>query len=396
MIITAKKIITGDGKTVLTDSAVYVKENGKIGKIGTVSELKVLYPEEEVVDYPNSTLLPGLVDLHAHLGHWGCRPAPSVMNDYMMAYITQKHAQDAFKRGVTTLREVCSPEGVCQTMKAASEMGFFKIPRMEYCGSGLCITGGHGSSFGLGEGVEETDGASALRKAIRTRVKHGSKWIKIMTSHRSDICEYSQEELNAAVDECHRLGIKIMVHSGTQPSIGMCIKAGFDTIEHATFVTKEQLQEMIDKGISWTPTILPYTTIYNNMEKKCAGMEEKPVEYYYCKAAADMYKEHFKEYYDMGVLVGAGTDNITPDGRTDLHVAKELAYMVEYGLTPLQAIQVGTMNGAKVLDMEEKTGQVKEGLFADILIVDGDVEKDIEALEKVQTVYLGGEVVYQS
>lgn len=366
MIITAKKIITGDGKTVLTDSAVYVKENGKIGKIGTVSELKVLYPEEEVVDYPNSTLLPGLVDLHAHLGHWGCRPAPSVMNDYMMAYITQKHAQDAFKRGVTTLREVCSPEGVCQTMKAASEMGFFKIPRMEYCGSGLCITGGHGSSFGLGEGVEETDGASALRKAIRTRVKHGSKWIKIM------------------------------VHSGTQPSIGMCIKAGFDTIEHATFVTKEQLQEMIDKGISWTPTILPYTTIYNNMEKKCAGMEEKPVEYYYCKAAADMYKEHFKEYYDMGVLVGAGTDNITPDGRTDLHVAKELAYMVEYGLTPLQAIQVGTMNGAKVLDMEEKTGQVKEGLFADILIVDGDVEKDIEALEKVQTVYLGGEVVYQS
>lgn len=127
MIITAKKIITGDGKTVLTDSAVYVKENGKIGKIGTVSELKVLYPEEEVVDYPNSTLLPGLVDLHAHLGHWGCRPAPSVMNDYMMAYITQKHAQDAFKRGVTTLREVCSPEGVCQTMKAASEMGFLKF-----------------------------------------------------------------------------------------------------------------------------------------------------------------------------------------------------------------------------------------------------------------------------
>lgn len=396
MIITAKKVITGDGQTVLTDAAVYVDGSGKIGKIGKVTELKELYPEEYVVDYPNSTLLPGLIDLHAHLGHWGCRPASAVQTDYMMAYITQKHAQAAFERGVTTLRDVGSPEGVCQNMKAAAEMGFFKIPRMEYCGSALCITGGHGSSFGLGEGVEETDGEAALRKAIRTRVKHGSKWIKIMTSHRSDVCEYSQEELNAAAEECHRLGVKITVHSGTQPSIGMCIKAGFDTIEHATFITKEQLQEMIDKGLAWTPTILPYTTIYKNMEKKYEGLEEKPVEYYYCKAAADMYKEHFKEYYDMGALIGAGTDNITLDGRTDLHIAKELFYMVEYGLTPLQAVQVGTMNGAKVLGMEEKVGQIKEGLFADILIVDGDVEKDIEALEKVQVVYLGGEVVYRA
>lgn len=108
-----------------------------------------------------------------------------------------------------------------------------------------------------------------------------------------------------------------------------------------------------------------------------------------------MYKEHFKEYYDMGVLVGAGTDNITPDGRTDLHVAKELAYMVEYGLTPLQAIQVGTMNGAKVLDMQEKVGQIKEGLCADLLIVNGDASRDIQAIENINTVYLNGEMVYR-
>ena len=280
------------------------------------------------------------------------------------------------------------------TLKAASQMGLFKIPRMEYGGCALCITGGHGSAFGLGEGVEETDGMDALRKAIRTRVKHGSKWIKIMTSHRSDVCEYSQEELNLAVEESHRLGVKIMVHSGTQPSIGMCIKAGFDTIEHATFMTREQAEEMAEKGIAWTPTILPYATIYQNMEKKCAGMEEKPREYYYSKAASDMYKDHFKEYYDIGMLVTAGTDNITADGRSDLYVAKELAYMVEYGLTPVEAIQVGTMNGAKVMDMEDKVGQIKEGLCADLLIVDGDASLDIQALENVNTVYLNGEVVY--
>lgn len=395
MIIAAKKIVVGDGESVLEKSSVYVDENGKICEIGATSDLKEKYPDEKVTEYPESTLLPGLIDLHAHLGHFGCRPASSVQNDFMMAYIAQKYAQDAFSRGVTMLRDMGSPEGVCMTLKAASQMGFFKIPRMEYGGAALCITGGHGSSFGLGEGVEETDGVDAIRKAIRQRVKHGSKWIKVMTSHRSDICEYSQEELNAAVEESHRLGVKIMVHSGTQPSIGMCIKAGFDTIEHGTFATKEQVQEMIEKGISWTPTILPYTTIYHAMEEKYADMQEKPREYYYCKAAADMYKDHFKEYYDMGVLVSAGTDNITPDGRSDLYVAKELAYMVEYGLTPLQAIQVGTMNGAKVMNMEDQVGQVKEGLFADLLIVDGDAAKDIHVLENINTVYLNGEVVYK-
>lgn len=396
MIIAADKIVTGDGATVLEDSAVRIDEGGRIGKIGTCSAVKTAYPGEEVISYPGSTLLPGLIDLHAHLGHWGCRSAPQVQNDYMMAYITQKYAQDAFKRGVTTLRDVGSPEGVCMTMKEASRMGFFKIPRMEYCGSALCITGGHGSSFGLGEGVEETDGIVALQRAIRTRIKHGSKWIKIMTSHRSDLCEYSQEELDAAVRECHRLGAKITVHSGTQPSIGMCIKAGFDTIEHATFVTREQIQEMADKKIAWTPTILPYTAIYENLEKKYENIEEKPREYYYCKAAADMYKDHFKEYYDMGVLVGAGTDNITAAGRTDTFVAKELAYMTEYGLTPLEAIQTGTMNGAKVLGMEDQVGQLKEGLYADLLLVDGDASKDIRALENVNTVYLNGEAVYHT
>ncbi|SHJ79620.1 amidohydrolase family protein [Hespellia stercorisuis] len=394
MIISAKKIITGDGKTVLEKSALYVNADGKIEKIGNADKLKGRYLGEKVVEYPESTLLPGLVDLHAHLGHWGCRPAPRVQNDFMMGFITQKHAQNAFSRGITALRDVGSPEGVCMTMKAAAERGFFKIPRMEYCGSALCITGGHGSSYGLGEGVEETDGIDALRKAIRTRVKHGSKWIKIMTSHRSDICEFSQEELNAAAEECHRLGVKLAVHSGTQPSIGMCIEAGFDTIEHATFVTREQVQRMIEKGIAWTPTILPYTTIYNVLEEKYAAMEDKPQEYYYSRAAADSYKKHFKEYYDMGVLVGAGTDNITPDGRTDLYVAQELAYMVEYGLTPLQAIQIGTMNGAKVLDMAGEIGQIKEGLFADLLIADGDASVDIEALKSVKAVYLNGEFVF--
>lgn len=395
MIIAADNIIVGDGSTVLKNSAIYIGQSGRIEEIGEKDKLTGTYPDEAVMEYPRGTLLPGLIDLHAHQGHWGFGPSLPMQNDYMMAYVTLYHARRAFSRGVTTLRDVGSPEGVCMTMKEAAKLGFFKIPRMEYCGSGLCITGGHGSSYGMGEGVEEVDGVDAVKKAVRTRIKHQSKWIKIMTSHRSDVCEFSQEELNAAADECHRLGVKLTAHSGTQPSIGMCIEAGFDSIEHGTFITDEQIQAMVEKRIAWIPTILPYTSIYENMKIKYPDEKDAPAEYFYCKAAADQYKDNFKRYYDTGVLIGAGTDNITNKGVTDLHVARELQYMVKYGITPLQAIQVGTANGAKILDMDHMTGQIKKGLEADLLVVRGNPAENIEDLEQVEAVYLGGEMVYQ-
>lgn len=396
MIISAKKIITGDGETVQNDYAVLIGKDGRIKETAPSSVLKEKYPEENVKDYPDCTLLPGLIDLHVHLGHFGMIKESALHNDYMMAYIAKEHAQKAFARGVTTLREVGSPEKVAMTLKAAADRGMFKIPRMQYTGAALCITGGHGTAYGLGEAVEVTNGTDAVRAAIRERVKHGSKWVKLMTSHRSNVSEYSQEELDAAADECHRLGIKVMAHSGTQPSIGMCIQAGFDSIEHGTFVTPEQIQEMKEKHIAWTPTILPYTTIYQMMRQKFPCSKTAPPEYFYCKDAADRYKDHFKEYYDMGVLVGAGTDNVTMEGISDAYIAKELQYMVEYGLHPLKAIQTATQNGAEILGMEQEIGLIKEGLYADLLIVKGNPDEQIDDLENIVDVYQSGEIVYKN
>ena len=125
------------------------------------------------------------------------------------------------------------------------------------------MTGGHGHQ----DGVEEADSPWGVRAAIRRQLRAGADWVKILTSNRGDIPEFTQEELDAAVDEAHRQGVKIAVHSGTQPSIQMCIDAGFDTIEHGTFLTEAQARQMAEKGIAWTPTITAYTYLYEQTKQ---------------------------------------------------------------------------------------------------------------------------------
>lgn len=177
MIVTAKRLIVGDGHSVYLDYGLRIGQDGRIVELGKQSELLARYPEEETLSYPESTILPGLIDLHAHLGHYA--PAPRQwQNPFMLAYITQHTAQKALRYGVTTLRDIASPHMVTQTMMTAADMGYFDLPRILPCGPGICITGGHGSAYGLGEGVEEVDGPWAARAAVRSRVKAGCPWTR--------------------------------------------------------------------------------------------------------------------------------------------------------------------------------------------------------------------------
>ena len=190
MILRAKYLITGDGRTCLQDQAVYLDKEGKIGWIGDAAEAAGRYPEEMVKDYGEATILPGLFDMHVHFGYYYSQPDLNNYDDYMVAYYALEQAKQSLR---------------------------------------LCImTGGHGHQ----DGVEEADSPRGVRAAIRRQLRAGADWVKILTSNRGDIPEFTQEELDAAVDEAHRQGVKIAVHSGTQPSIQMCIDAGFDTIEH--------------------------------------------------------------------------------------------------------------------------------------------------------------------
>ena len=377
MIICAKYLMTGDGKTVLEDKAVLTKD-GKIEKIASKEELTKAYPEEEVKDYGEATLLPGLCDMHAHLGYYYSQPDTFNYGPQLIMLYALQHAQSAFERGITSVRDMSSAHGVCKNLKLAAEKGFVKIPRITHTDTGICMTGGHAWD--------------------------GAEWVKVLTTHRSHIPELTQEELNAAVDECHRRGIKCGVHAGTNPGIQMCIDAGFDTIEHATFMTLDHAKQMAEKGIAWTPTIMAYTLLYDickeNLEKNAGKPVNDPVmqkemkDYQYFEPAYKAYRDHFKEFYDTGVTVIAGTDMVMYQSPF-LPLPRELQYMVEYGITPAQAIQTATSNPAKVLGVENERGLVKEGLDADLLVVGGDLSKDITCLNDVKLVTLGGERVFE-
>ena len=399
MIICAKYLMTGDGETVLEGQAVLTGGDGKIKKIAPKEELVQDFPEEEVKDYGEATLLPGLCDMHVHLAYWYSQPDSFNYNEQMITLYALQHAQAAFERGITSVRDMSSYHGVCRSLKLAQEKGFITIPRITHTDTGMCMTGGH-----AWDEVPQVDGPWEVRKEIRKQVRDGAEWVKILTTHRSHIPEFTQEELNAAVDECHRRGIKCGVHAGTNPGIQMCIDAGFDTIEHATFMTVDHAKQMAEKGIAWTPTIMAYTLLYDickeNLEKNAGKPVNDPVmqkemkDYQYFEPAYKAYRDHFKEFYDTGVTVIAGTDMVMYQSPL-LPLPRELQYMVEYGITPAQAIQTATSNPAKVLGVENERGLVKEGLDADLLVVGGDLSKDITCLNGVKLVTLGGKRVFE-
>lgn len=396
MIFCAKHLVIGDGTTVIGDGAVYVDKEGLIGDVGAAADVKAAHPGEPVTDYGDATILPGLMDMHTHFGYYYSQPDLFNYDDYMLAYYALNEAHRALRRGITTIRDVSSPSGLLKQLRLAGEKGFVTVPRIIHTDTGMCMTGGHGHD----DGIVEVDGVDEIRKEIRKQRRDGADWIKVLTSNREPVPEFTQEELDAAADECRRRGIKCAVHAGLQPAIQMCIDAGFTSIEHGTFLTLEQAKQMAEKGIYWTPTITAYTVLYEFCKK---AIEEgvDPGNRIAVKAMRDMaffepaynaYKDNFKKFYDTGVTVVAGTDMVLY-GAPAYPLNRELALMVEYGITPLQAIQTATENPARMLELEHVVGTLRTGLEADLLAVKGNAAEDIHALDEVLGVFIRGEEV---
>ena len=380
ILLKAQKVITGDGKTIIEDGGI-VYAADKILAVGKADALSADFPQAEIRDYGSATILPGLMDAHIHLGYYWTQPDLHRYNDFMIAYYAQKQAETCLAKGVTTIRDCCGPQFLLETLRLAAEKGFVKAPRILHTDRGICITGGHGHE----DGIEEVDGAENIRHTIRRQKKDGADWIKLLTTNRDDICE------------SHRLGMKCVVHSGTQPGIQMCIDAGFDTIEHGNFLTVEQAKQMVKNRQSWTPTMYAYHFLAEyNQKVQEVGIDHsnQSTETYshhldFFESSVQAYSENFKAIYDEGVTILAGTDMVMLEAPS-VPIVEELELMVRYGLTPIEAIQTATQNPARVFDLSEVTGELKAGLQADILVVDGDATTDIEALRNVRQVFLAG------
>lgn len=392
MIITADRVIPGDGQEPLKGNGLLI-EHGRITKIGPAEELMREYPHEEVQSYPGCSLLPGLIDLHTHIGYYYGENPEYEDNLMLRAYWIQKRMQKTLEAGVTTIRDVSSADNIGLTLKKACDMGFIQAPRIYTCLQGICMTGGHG--YGMTGAVVEADGPLEIQKAVRQQIRDGADWIKVLTSEGYRGEEYSLEELEILVAEAHRLGRKVAAHAGYGPSLDMCIQAGCDSIEHGTHLTLEQAALMRDTGKTWVPTMYAFFYVKDMLEKGGCTEGTLKENSRYVFDAVEAYRSSFRNLYHSGVCVAAGTDTDCLNAPEASPVAKECACMTECGITPLEAITCASWNGAKTLGMGEELGLLKAGYLADILVTEGNPAEDITALEKVEAVYQGGKRSYQ-
>jgi imidazolonepropionase-like amidohydrolase len=338
-----------------------------------------------VVDLSGRTLLPGLLDLHVHLG-WGSRPA--VPNLAATALAAARNVRAAQAAGITGLRDVGTQGGVAMAVRDAVARGDLPGARVYPCGQIICMTGGHGSEPPAPPGLaREADGPDDCRRAVREQVKAGAECIKVTTNGPLNVVEFSQQELDALVDEAHRLGRRVACHASLLESTKMALRARVDTIEHGCDLDEATARMMADQGVTLVPTLLVSKLIMDRWEefKAIPMMRSIPVR-------AQRHVESFQIAVAAGVPIAAGTDIFFGLGKFE-SLPDELGYMVECGMRADDVLLAATRRAAEALGADDRLGVIARGKLADLIAVEGDPTDDITAVQRVSFVMQGGQVM---
>ncbi len=390
-----------DGRTDAVHSNVVVLVEGE--RIQAVGAALAIPPNATVLDLGSSTCLPGLIDNHTHILLQGDITAADYDEQLLKQSIPYRAiqatvaARTALQNGFTALRDL-ETEGAMYAdvdVKTAINRGIIQGPRLFVSTRAFAPTGmypllGYSWELRMPEGVQVVDGADNLRRAVREQVKYGADWIKYYSDRRYYMKDgalhswvnFTDEEVKALVDEAHRIGRRVAAHAMGREGIESALRAGVDTIEHGDGLDDEMLDLMLRRGVYWCPTI--YVGVYVAEGRSAAGA---PI----WKAMVDLEKQAFAKAVKKGVKISYGTD--AGGYAWTENQAKEFAYMVRYGMTPMQAIRSATSVAAALLDQQDNLGAVEAGKLADIAAVAGDPLKDITELERVRFVMKGGVVV---
>jgi imidazolonepropionase-like amidohydrolase len=381
----------------LSDQTLII-EDGKIVSLGASSSAKAP-AGATVIDLPNATVLPGLIDAHTHL-----TMDPTFGYEELGISVPRetltgaKNARLTLQAGFTTVRNVGASGYSDVALRDAINAGDVPGPRMLVSGPALGITGGHADEnllpFSFHAKSESIcDSPWACRAQVRENIKYGSDLIKIMASggvlSKGDDPQASQftlEEMKAIVDEAHRLGRKVAAHAHGAQAILWASQAGVDSIEHGSYIDDAAIAEMKKNGTYLVPTLYLADWFMEH------AAENHVPDFYLAKAKAVMpaARKNIAHAFASGVKVAFGTDAaVYPHGLN----AHEFAVMVKLGLTPLQSIQASTINAADLLGWSGKVGTLDPGAWGDVIAVDGDPIQDVTTLEHVKFVMKGGEVV---
>jgi imidazolonepropionase-like amidohydrolase len=330
-------------------------------------------PDAKVIDLPGLTLLPGLIEAHSHvLLHpysetvWNDQVAHESLS-LRIARATN-HLRNTLQAGFTTIRDL-GTEGAGYAdvgLKQAVEQNIIPGPRMLVVTRAIVATGSYGpkgyaSEWRVPQGAEEADGVDSLTRVVRDQIGHGADWIKVYADYRwgtqGAAPTFSLEELKLAVETARSANVPVAAHATTTEGMRRAILAGVETIEHGDGGTPELFRLMKEHNVALCPTL------------SIAG------------ANAERKRAVFKAALDAGVTIASGSDvGVFANGDN----ASELEAMVKFGMPIVDVLRSATSVDARVLHMSDKIGQVKAGLLADVIAVDGDPTSDISALRRVK------------
>lgn len=396
-VIHAGKLLDVKTGKIDTNQAIVVQAD-KIVSVGPASAVQSS-PDDNTIELPNTTVLPGLIDAHTHLTfnpQFGYDTlAISVPRE---ALIGAHNARMTLEAGFTTVRNVGATGYSDVALRDAINAGDVSGPRMLVSGPALSITGGHcdndllpyeyhATSDGTADGVEQ------VQHKVREVIKYGADLVKVCATggvlskgDDPNASQYTLEEMKAIVADAHRLGRKVAAHAHGAQGVIWASEAGVDSVEHGHLMNDAAIATLKKNGTYLVPTL--YLVDWQREHAAEANLPD------YAKKKMEMVsqmgKANIKKAFEAGVKIGMGTDAaVYPHGLN----AHELAVYVSLGMSPLQAIQTATINDADLLGWSDKIGTLQPGKWADIIAVDGDPLQDVTTLQHVKFVMKGGDVV---
>jgi imidazolonepropionase-like amidohydrolase len=399
VVIRAAKLFDSQHGVFITN-AVVVVHGERIAQAGAADQVKIPAGATEI-NLHQATLLPGLIDAHTHLlltGESNGRYDEELLKEsYQYRTIEAVvNARKDLEAGFTSMRDL-ETEGAMYSdvdVRDAINRGLVPGPRLEVATRALSTTGGYAlegysPEVTVPSGVQKVDSPWAARQAVREQISYGADLIKIYGTHHFSftpdgklvsVPTFTLEEVQAIVDEAHRLGKKVACHAYGGPGLHICLDAGVDSIEHGLDLDEAGLQEMIQKHIYLVPTLYVYEFDSSGDLKATGGKTSR----------ARIHEGSFRRALAAGVTIAFGTDvGPFPHGTQ----AKEFAYMVRFGMKPVEAMRAATWWAADLMGWQDRVGSVAAGTFADLVAVEGDPSSDITELERVKFVMKGGQVV---
>jgi imidazolonepropionase-like amidohydrolase len=399
-LIHAGRLIDGISDQPRTDQGILV-EGERIVAVGPWSQVSGRGQGATVIDLHDRTVLPGMIDNHTHILLQGDITAADYDDQLLKESIPYRTiravaaVRTALMNGYTTMRDL-ETEGAMYAdvdVKNAINRGVVPGPRMFVSTRAMAPTGmyplnGYSWELDVPHGVWIVDGVDAIRQAVREQVARGADWIKFYADRRYFIgpdnrlhswVNFTDDEMKAIVEETHRLGRKVAAHAIGWDGIDAALRAGVNSIEHGDGLTPDLIERMVQQKVYWCPTIFVGAYVAEGR----GGIWPRMVEFERT-AFGEAIKRGALPYISYGTDAGgyAWTEN----------QAQELAYMVRYGMTTMQAIKSTTSVAAALLDQSQNLGAIAEGRFADIIAVRQDPLADITALQHVDYVMKGGTV----